>query len=428
MNLFSGIWKRIGGRLESYVRVAGDNPDTVLQKKIWWLLNLTSVPVLLLAVLFMGRNLGSGVFYVNILFLLSLLLPLFIFHYHKTDIEFYALFSQLAIVLLTAVKVYLMGGMAQAGTPVYVGLIGPIYALILPKKSRAVYIFLLYTLVMITATLLNPNGGEQYLFYRYFLGFLISNTAIFFTLYYFTTQWEKGKAAEKDRLRELDQLKTKFYTHIAHEFRTPLSIINGLVDQMREDPERWLVSGHTIIKRNSDNLVSLTNQLLDLAKLEDRSMKLNLILDDVVSYTRYLVESFHSLASTRNIRLTYRADPEVIYMDMDLEKIRDILSNLLSNALKFTPEGGSVEVLLQGLVIKDQRVLRLLVRDTGIGIPLKDQPLIFNRYFQARNHLDNRTPGSGLGLALTRELVKLLEGDINVGSTPGKGSIRLRFF
>ena len=420
---FSGLWKRFNTQLEAYVKVTGDNADTILQKKIWWLLNITSAPILAVSIVLMGTLLGEAVLVFNILFLLGMMLPLIVFHFHRRDITAFALFSQLVLVLLTSIKVYLMGGMVNVGTPVYVGLIGPVYALILPNKRRAVNIFLLYTAAMIIATLANPLRSEPYVFYRYFMGFLISNTAIFFTLYYFTSQWEKAKQAEKKRLEELDAFKTKFYTHIAHEFRTPLSIITGIADQIKSDPAKWLAPGHEMIKRNSENLISLTNQLLDMAKLEDKSMPLNLVHDDLVLYTRYLVESFHSMAEQKNIALRFTSVAEELFMDLDPDKLRDIISNLLSNALKFTPEGGSVVVSLQPIDKAQQPYVNLQVKDTGIGIPGEEQPLVFNRYFQAENHHNVQQSGSGLGLALTQELVRLMGGEITVHSTPGKGSV-----
>ncbi|MBT8222464.1 MAG: HAMP domain-containing histidine kinase, partial [Eudoraea sp.] len=398
MRSFSALWKPLNTRLEQYVKVAGDNPDTVLQKKIWWLLNIASAPILALSIVLMGTVLGKAVLVLNILFLLSMILPLVVFHFHRRNITAYALFSQLAIVVLTSLKVYLMGGMVNVGTPVYVGLIGPVYALILPNKKRAVNIFLLYTATMIMATLANPLESEPYVFYRYFMGFLISNSAIFFTLYYFTSQWEKAKEAEKTRLKEIDTFKTRFYTHIAHEFRTPLSIITGIADQIKADPSRWLNPGHEMIKRNTENLISLTNQLLDLAKLEDKSMPLKLVQDDLVLYTRYLVESFHSMAELKKIRLRFSSAVEELIMDMDPDKLRDILSNLLSNALKFTPEGGRVTVNLQDINETGNPFVKLEVKDTGIGIPVEEQPFIFDRYFQAKNNLESQRSGSGLGL------------------------------
>ncbi len=417
------FYQLINTRLESYVRVSGDTRDTVVQKQLWLLVSIASVPVLLGSIILIGNKLGKPVFYSNILFLLCLLIPLLVFHFHRRNIARFALFTQIAIVILTSVKVYLMGGMMNGATPVFVGLIGPVYALILPDKKRALLIFLSYILLMILATLMNPVGEEPYLFYRYFLGFMIGNISIFFTLYYFIDRWKQAREAESKRIKTLDDLKTRFYTHIAHEFRTPLSIISGMADQMKSDPDRWLLSGHEMIKRNSQNLISLTNRLLDLSKLEDRSMPLHLVHEDMVLYMRYLVESFHSMADLNEIELSFSAKPEEIYMDLDPDKIRDILSNLISNALKFTPKGGSVAVSLNRMEKESAPFIRLRVADTGVGIPENEQDMVFNRYFQARNHLVNHTEGTGLGLALTRELVRLMGGNISVSSTLGKGSV-----
>ncbi|MGB5238604.1 MAG: ATP-binding protein [Flavobacteriaceae bacterium] len=423
MKRLQALYELINTRLEAYVRVSGDTRDTAVQKQIWWLLGIVSVPVLLGSIILMWTKLGSPVFYSNILFLLCLLIPIFVFHFHRTNIAGFALFTQISIVILTSVKVYLMGGMMNAVTPVFVGFIGPVYALILPDRKRALLIFVSYILLMILATLMNPVGEEPYLFYKYFLGFLIGTNTIFFTLYYFIDQWKQANVAENNRIKALDDLKTRFYTHIAHEFRTPLSIISGMADQMKSDPDRWLMSGHEMIKRNSQNLISLTNRLLDLSKLEDRSMPLHLVHEDMVLYMRYLVESFHSMADLNEIELSFSSNPEEIYMDMDPDKIRDILSNLISNAIKFTPKNGSVVVSLSLMEKESAPFIRLRVADTGVGIPASEQDMVFNRYFQARNHLENHTEGTGLGLALTRELVRLMGGNISMISTLGKGSV-----
>ncbi|MEN8800127.1 MAG: HAMP domain-containing sensor histidine kinase, partial [Flavobacteriaceae bacterium] len=417
------LYQLINARLIAYVRVTGDTRETVVQKQIWWLLGIASVPVLLGSIILMADKLGSLVFYSNILFLLCLLVPMLVFHFHRRNIAGFALFTQIAIVVLTSVKVYLMGGMMNAATPVFVGLIGPVYALVLPHKKRALLIFLSYILLMILATLMNPVGDEPYIFYKYFLGFLIGNTTIFFTLYYFIDLWKQSKEAESDRMRALDDLKTRFYTHIAHEFRTPLSIISGMADQMKSDPDRWLLSGHEMIKRNSQSLISLTNRLLDLSKLEDQSMPLHLVHEDIVLYMRYLVESFHSMADLNEIALSFSSKHQEIYMDLDPDKIQDILSNLVSNAIKFTPKGGTVAVSLALMEQESGPFLRFQVADSGVGIPENEQDMVFDRYFQARNHLENHTEGTGLGLALTRELVRLMGGKISVSSTPGKGSV-----
>lgn len=325
MDALKGKWNRINTRLEAYVKVEGDTPDTVLQKKIWWLLNAGSAPILMCSILFMGRNLGDAVFYVNILFFLLLFFPLVLFHFYRTHIEAYALFSQVMIVTLTAIKVFLMGGMMQAGTPVYVGLIAPVYALILPKKNRAVLLFILYTLAMIGATLANPHSPGDYVFYKYFMGFLISNSAIFFTLYYFTTQWEKAKQAEKDRLQELDELKTKYYASIAHDIRTPLGIIEGMADQMKEHPSKWLEAGHQIIQQNCFNITRLT-ELFNLSKPTDRR-ELQIRLDRLIHARKHLQKHYRiDLSRGRNGSASRHGNTDA---DSFLHRIQKILMDHL---------------------------------------------------------------------------------------------------
>ena len=404
--------------MTTYVYQTGDNPEKILLKKIWWLVNVVGLPFLLLAIYLMG-NVGNAVNAMNLLFVVALTVPPFVFHFYKKGIENYAFFTQLAIVIITSIKVYLMGGMLDAGTPLFVGFTAPIFALTFPNKKRAVFIFILFTIAMMGATILNPYESLDFLIGHYFLGFIIAVAFMFFTINYFKTQLEKVKNDEKMHLEELDDIKTKFYTHITHEFRTPLSIITGIADQMKRNPSKWLDEGYTIIKRNSNNLINLTNQLLDLSKLEANSMPLSLIQDDIALYIQYLVESFHSLAEVKNIRLQFSTCPNKIRMDFDPDKIRDIISNLISNAVKFTPKKGLIKIALR---IIDKNKLEIIVKDTGIGIPKEQLHRVFDRYFQGKNHLESLQEGSGLGLALTKELVKLIGGTISIESTFNKGS------
>lgn len=236
---------------------------------------------------------------------------------------------------------------------------------------------------------------------------------------------EKSQAlmqTEASQVRAMDEFKTRFYTNITHEFRTPLTIILGVAEQLAVRSPQSAVGawkeGLTMIKRNGQKLLNLTNQMLNLSKLEANAMPVHLVQGDVVAYLKYLVESFHSLAEAKNIRLEFSAQPEEIRMDFDPEKMQDIVSNLLSNAVKFTPQDGQVRVG----VSKAAEQLVLIVLDTGAGISKEHLPRIFDRYFQADAN-GNLAEGTGLGLALTKELVKLLKGEIRVESTPGKGSV-----
>ena len=245
----------------------------------------------------------------------------------------------------------------------------------------------------------------------------------------------------------MDSLKTRLYTNITHEFRTPLTVMLGMAKQI---PNYFSVTGASekiktaasLIERNGNNLLQLVNQLLDLSKLESGNMVLDLIRGDVTEYINYLVESFHSLAETKNIRLHYLPEVEGLFMDYSPEKLQHIISNLLSNAIKFTPDGGDVYL---NVGVKDRQMelvpnlhredrnnisasnantfLSIQVKDTGIGIPPEKIPYIFDRFYQADNTHTRQGKGTGIGLALVKELVKLMDGEITVDSNFRKGAI-----
>ncbi len=251
--------------------------------------------------------------------------------------------------------------------------------------------------------------------------------------------------AETRRLAELDEAKTQMYTNITHEFRTPLTVIQGMADQMEENPGDWFREGLRLIRNNSNKLLRLVNQMLDLHKLESGSMPVNIVQGDVVNYLQYITESFRSYAVTKNIRLHFLCPFEKLMMDYDPEKLLTIVSNLLSNAIKFTPEGGDVYVQLavdspqravgtsqkNGDKLPIGKTLVLIIKDTGIGISEKKRPYIFNRFYQADDNHASNGAGTGIGLALTKELTNLLKGKIEVQSNIGKGStfiVRLPIF
>ncbi len=219
------------------------------------------------------------------------------------------------------------------------------------------------------------------------------------------------------QLKALDEAKANFYANITHEFRTPLTVIMGMIDQISGyEKER------TLIRRNSLNLLRLINQLLDLAKLDSGSLKLYLVQNDILIYLQYLTESFYSMAQEKQLRLTFYAEIQELVMDFDEEKIQHIVYNLLSNAIKFTEKGGTVVLHANEVNQEEQPFLQLKVTDTGIGIPDDQLPHIFDRFYQADISDFRKNEGTGIGLALTTELVTLMGGSIAVESTLGKGT------
>lgn len=234
---------------------------------------------------------------------------------------------------------------------------------------------------------------------------------------------------EAERLKELDAVKTRLYTNITHEFRTPLTIISGMADEIKEHPLEWLIDGTEMIKRNSRQLLHLVNQMLDLRKLETGKMTVDMVNGNVLPFLKYLFESFHSLASSKGIELRFVTSLPDLTMDYDAEKLQKIVSNLLSNALKFTPAGGQVELKLEieqlevdGKLYPPVPQLLISVSDTGIGIPQEKIPFIFDHFYQVDDTHSRPSEGTGIGLALTQELVKLLGGTISLESQKEKGS------
>ncbi|MFT3702068.1 MAG: ATP-binding protein [Agriterribacter sp.] len=232
---------------------------------------------------------------------------------------------------------------------------------------------------------------------------------------------------EAKRVKELDTIKTQLYTNITHEFRTPLTVILGMAQQVIEKPAEQFDNRMHMIVRNGRSLLNLVNEILDLSKLETGKMFLQLTSGDVIQFLRYVVESFQSLAESQQKQLHFLTDIDALYMEYDMEKLRQIVSNLLSNAIKFTPEKGNIYISVLENVLPDDKNYRLIikVKDTGIGIPEDQLPYIFDRFYQLHNSHTRSTEGTGIGLALTKELVKLMEGEIVVKSPPAgafKGS------
>ena len=270
-----------------------------------------------------------------------------------------------------------------------------------------------------------------------YLAYLMAAAAAAYAFYFYKKrQWQMKAQLEMEhreaqRLKELDSVKTKLYTNITHEFRTPLTVILGMVKQVKAYPREWYSEGLQMIERNGRNLLHLVNQMLDLSKLEAGAMPVHLVQGDVIAFLKYVLESFHSLAKEKNIDLEFHSDRDELVMDYDPEKLREIISNLVSNAIKFTPEGGEVELRFticdlrlpaSGAAIVN-RQSSIVIRDTGTGIPPEQLPYIFDRFYQADDEATRHAEGTGIGLALTKELVKLLGGEISVKSEVGKGTV-----
>lgn len=221
---------------------------------------------------------------------------------------------------------------------------------------------------------------------------------------------------EAERLAELDTLKTRFFTNISHEFRTPLTLLlSPLQDLQKEFPGRTIFQ---MMQRNAERLLSLISQLLDLSKLEAGKMEVQLQEGDLSQFLQYIFSSFESLGQDKNILFQYQQSREHQFAYFDADKIEKITTNLLSNAFKFTPENGRVQIRAD---YTDTSLL-IEVKDYGIGIDKERLPKIFERFYQIDDSTQRHYEGTGVGLALVKELVEVLGGTISVASELGRGT------
>lgn len=223
--------------------------------------------------------------------------------------------------------------------------------------------------------------------------------------------------AEAEKLREMDALKSTFFTNISHEFRTPLTLILSPLEQLINGKlEGDIHKYYRIMRRNGRRLLDLVNQLLDLARLESGKLSLQAAPGDLGRFVSAIAWSFESLAVRRQIRFSVQVPDAPMEGYFDRDKVEKIIVNLLSNAFKFTGEEEEVSLVLESR----QAGAWLRISDTGIGIPKDQLPHLFDRfYYSTQSELQ---AGSGLGLALTRELVELHKGRIDVESEEGKGT------
>ena len=226
------------------------------------------------------------------------------------------------------------------------------------------------------------------------------------------------------RTEELNQMKFRFFTNVSHELRTPLTlIISPLESMIKETGEGKMADKLKMMHRNALRLLYLVNQLLDFRKNEMAGLHLNLSEGDIVPYVQNICNSFLMLSDKKDVHLTFFSAVDSLEMSFDEDKVGKIVMNLLSNAFKFTPEGGKVDVSLEVLEGTPE-TLEIKIADTGIGIKDEDKQHVFERFYQVEQEGGNHTTGgSGIGLSLVRDYVTLHGGAVQVFDNAGGGSV-----
>lgn len=220
----------------------------------------------------------------------------------------------------------------------------------------------------------------------------------------------------------LSELKMGFFTDVSHELRTPLTLILGPLDEISKN-ESLTQQGKqyvALIDKNARRILRLINHILDLRKVEEKKMKLRLTQVDMVSFVRDISDHFKELAREKNIIFNFHSETESLKVWIDEEKMDIVIFNLLSNAFKFTTEGKNVTITLSSLSIESKYTIK--VEDQGFGIPREKLPLLFNRFVTIDQRTEHQQKGTGIGLALSKELIGLHKGSIHVDSVVGKGT------
>src|SRR5690606_17713143 len=230
---------------------------------------------------------------------------------------------------------------------------------------------------------------------------------------------------EARRVQELDRLKTKFFTNLSHEFRTPLSLILTPTEHLISGTENTgLLSQYKIIQRNARRLLKLINQLLDVKNVENGGLTFHPSEGDVIQFIRDCVADFYELSENKHIHLNFETNVHSQQAIFDPDKLEKIIFNLLSNAFKFTQEGGAISVTLELQQENEEKgILILSVSDTGIGISVEDQHRIFERFYTTEGHKQQLNQGSGIGLSLVQDFARTMKGEIAVESEFGMGSV-----
>ncbi|WP_370390036.1 ATP-binding protein [uncultured Winogradskyella sp.] len=262
-----------------------------------------------------------------------------------------------------------------------------------------------------------PPWYQSNIAYLFYLALFLGTVYAFYKI----SLQRQLAAQESKRLQELDDLKTRFITNITHEFRTPLTIVLGYLENLkaRFSKDKDVSKSLDTIEQNSFSLLSLVNQMLDLAKLEKGQLKVEHIHGDIVPFVSQIVDSFKSIAADRSISVSFNAQPSQIHLDFDPEKMRQIVTNLISNALKFSPDNSTVDISLNKTTANR---LEFKIKDEGYGIPKDKLPFIFDRFYQVEHSAHKISQGTGIGLALTKELVELLDGSLKVQSKENRGT------
>ena len=407
-----------------------DTPELIIRKKFFLITNLIAVFFISFDIILAYRlNLNRFAGHVLILLVFILVQTILLVIIRKWKKWFiYSVFS--AFIVLIFYIIISLGGIANSA-----GLLMAAYFFLLTAQwmedtKLLLFVGILYVIGVLAAGISFPYlqidealaGWKNNLFFAINFGWI--GLLIALALYSTIVKGENAAKSRADQLQELDLLKSKLYANIAHEFRTPLTMIKGNAEEIGEQFEGETAERAVSIVQNSDKILFLVNQMLNLSKIEEGGIPMHYVQSDLVAFIRQITDSFQVYADLRKVGLHYDPDFPKLLMDIDAEKLEESFSNLLSNAIKYTPEGGDIYISLRLPTLENitGQQVEISVRDTGIGIPEDQLDKIFIRFYRVEDKRFPYQEGTGIGLTLVNEYLNMMNGSIRVSSIPEEGS------
>jgi len=431
--------------LEKHLSSPGDTFEDLALKKRFFLFLAPGIPFLTLtAIVFWNLQLYKCTVAMGIFIIIQLVITLLFFIVHRHT-NLFALINQYFYVLFSFAFVLYFGGILYSGGAVFIGLAGALNSLSVLKPGQIRNIFIFYISTIIVEAFLQPflttvPEITPTINHVLFVVHLLVVAKVFYDhLNSYIQESILAKKMEAEHLKEMDKIKTNFYTNITHEFRTPLTVILGLTNPETKISKTSLSNFIPMIRRNAIRLLQLVNQILDLSKLEAQTMQVNYIQTDIIPYFHQLIEPFRHLANEKKTDLDFQTTLKELYMDIDPERMNSLVGNLLMNAIKYSSENSQISVNVSELKGEDKpdslghsifpnrryssdRLLKLEIKDNGIGMEKEEIPLIFNRFYRVSSFKQKHKEGAGIGLLLVKETIKLLNGNLFIRSKPGEGT------
>jgi signal transduction histidine kinase/DNA-binding response OmpR family regulator len=407
-----------------------DTPDLILRKKFFLVTNLAAIvffSLVAMTAFYLEARHFAGYISMILAFAVSQTILLLIWR-NWSRWFVYTIFS-LYIVLIFYIIIRL-GGIANSAGLLVVAYFFLLTAQWMEDSRLLMFTGVLFVTGVLVAGISFPRlevdetltGWKNNLFFA--INFWWVALLIALALYSTIVKGEAAARKRAEQIQHLDLIKSELYANIAHEFMTPLTLIKGNVREIIE--KHGVEAGERAgsIVRNTDRITFLVNQMLDLSRLEGGRIPLKYVCTDLVAFVRLVTGAFQDHAGMRHLSLCFETQIPRLFMDIDPGKLEESLSNLLSNAIKYTPEDGEIFVSVRWpeQVKSPAGQVEISVRDTGIGIPDDQLTKIFIRFYRVE---DPRLPyqeGSGIGLTLVNEYVKLMKGSVSVNSTHGEGS------